>query len=349
MPVPVDTTLAVMLNHNARRVSDRVCTTFQQLVPQVAVYDARTLEEARQQVRDALERGYHDIVCGGGDGTVVHILNSIREYVDEQNARLNGLGTDFREQMDRFRWPRIGILKLGTGNGWAFDVGSRKPLTAMKRMLEHVPTRPFHLLESEHKVFHFSGLGYDAAVLNDYMIFKERFGKGLMAPWFKGLTGYITSLLCKSVPEHVGRQLPQMRLTKGRGPVYAVLGGDTIQPLALGEGETLYEGPVSVTGAGTTHCYGYGMRAFPFASTLPGFFNLRVIRAGVLECLSHAPSIVRGRYRSPNFLDFLAQDVTLEFDRPMPMQIAGDSQGFRDQVRYQIADFAIDVYDLAPA
>ncbi len=333
MPADPAAELAVMLNHNARRVSRRVQRRLEQFVPRVRIYDSSTLEEARQQVYDAMEKGYRNIVCAGGDGTVVHILTAIREYVDEHGGKL--------------RFPRIGILKLGTGNGWAFDVKSRKPLEALKRLLGETPTRPFHLLESEDKVFHFSGLGYDAAVLNDYVQFKDRYGRGLLRPWFKGLTGYLTALFLKSVPEHLFAGTPQVRVRKGQGPVYAVLGGDVIQPLDVGEGETLYEGPVTVTGAGTTHSYGYGFHAFPFASSRPGFFNFRLIRAGVLECLNNAIPIVRGTYRAPSFLDFLAQDLLLEFDRPMPLHIAGDAQGERETIRYQIADFEVDVYDFA--
>ena len=349
MPDPTD--LVLMLNQNARRVTTRVQRSFARVMPQIPTYSSRSLEEARAQLWEAMDQGYHRIVCGGGDGTIVQMLNMVREYVDDKNAQLQQVSADVREQWDRVSFPKIGILKLGTGNGWAFDVRSRKPLEALRRMLEEVdlPTRRFHLLESEERVFHFSGLGYDAAVLNDYYLFKQRFGRGLLAPWFKGIGGYLTALLLKSAPENLLQPPPIMRVVNGDSPVYAVDAEGTPHELPVGPGDTVYEGPVTVTGAGTTTSYGYGFRAFPFAAAREGFFNFRIVSARVLECLAHAPSIFRGTYRAPSFQDFLARDLTLEFDRPMPYQIGGDSQGYRERLDYKVSDLAVDVYDFAPA
>ena len=343
--------LAVLLNDNARRVSGRLQGTFERVMPQIQYYSAHTLEEARTQVREALDQGYDQLVCGGGDGTIVHVLNSVREYVDDKNAQLQQLGADVRGQLDRVSWPKIGILKLGTGNGWAFDVQSHKPLAALSRLLddEDLPTRRFRLLESEGRVFHFAGLGYDAAVLNDYQLFKQRYGQGLLAPWFRGLGGYVTALLLKSAPENLLREPPTMRLVNGDGPVFAVAADGTPRELPVGPGDTVYEGPVTVTGAGTTTSYGYGLKAFPFANSREGFFNYRLISARVMELISHAPAIVRGTYRAPSFQDFLARELTLEFDRPMPYQIGGDSQGYRERLHYKLSDVAVDVYDFASA
>ena len=349
--MPDPTEMVLLLNDNARRVTRRVKRRFDRMLPQIPTYSSSSLDEARNQLRAAMDQGVQRIVCGGGDGTIVQLLNMVREYVDEKNAQLQQVSADVRQQWDRVSFPKIGILKLGTGNGWAFDVRSRKPLEALRRMLEEVdlPTRRFSLLEAENRLFHFSGMGYDAAVLNDYYLFKQRFGQGLLAPWFKGIAGYITALLLKSAPENLLCEPPTMRVVNGDSPVFAVDEDGAPHELPVGPGDVVYEGPVTVTGAGTTTSYGYGFRAFPFADTLEGYFNFRIISARVLECLSHAPSIFRGTYRAPSFQDFLARDLRLQFDRPMPYQIGGDSQGYRERLDYRIADVAVDVYDFAPA
>lgn len=343
--------LAVLLNANAKRVSSRLRRLLERLLPQLQLYSARSLDEARRQVREALDAGYQRIVCGGGDGTVVQVLNLIREYIDEKNAQLHSAGAGVKQKFDQITWPKIGILKLGTGNGWAGEVGSRKALRDLRQLERDpdLPTQSYNLVEAEGRLFHFSGLGYDAAILNDYFAFKQRFGHGPLAFWFKSLGGYLTSIGLKTAPQHLFRRSPRVRVTCSGGEVYEVNHSRGARPLEVAPGDVLFDGPVNIIGAATTQSYGWGLRAFPFARQLPGFFNFRLVSAGVLEIISHVPSIWRGTYEAPSFRDFLAQDVTLEFDRPVPYQVGGDSMGYRERVRYQISPTSVDVYDLQPA
>ena len=351
MELPDQHDLAVLLNENARRVTARLRRSLEEAIPRVQLYSSRTLDEARAQVRDALDKGYRRIVCGGGDGTVVHALNLIREYVDEKNRRFHELSAEVRERFDQVQWPKIGILKLGTGNAWAGVVGSRKPVPTLRRLQEEdVPTTTFDLVEAEDRVFHFSGLGYDAAILNDFFLFNQRFGRGFLAPWFKSFAGYMTSMLLKTIPEQLlQRHRPRVRVVNGDGEVFRVGHSTGARSVSTRPGEVIYEGPVGVIGAGTTPAYGFGMQAYPFARAREGFFNLRIVNATVGELLRHVPSIWTGRYEAPSFLDFLARDVRLEFDRPMPYQVGGDSQGYRETVRYKTASFQVDVIDFRAA
>jgi diacylglycerol kinase family enzyme len=342
--------LAILLNENAKRVSKRLRDSFERLAPRVPMYSSRTIDEARAQIREALDRGCKRIVCGGGDGTLVHALNHIREYVNEKNARFQEFSAEVREKIEQVRWPEIGILKLGTGNGWAHEVGSRKPAATLLRLRDEVlPTTTFDLVEAEGRIFHFSGLGYDGAILNDFFWFNEKFGRGPLAAWFKSFAGYMTSMLLKTIPEQIYRGRPNVRVTAGEGEVYAVNRAQGLRRLDVRPGDVLYEGPVGVLGASTTPSYGYGLQAFPFARMKEGFFQFRVVAATVWECLRHAPTIFRGQYEAPSFIDFLAQDIRLDFDRPVPYQVGGDSQGYRQSVRYRIADVRVDVIDFRAA
>jgi len=344
--------MVVLLNENARRVTARVMQSLQQLIPYVPFYSARTMEEGRRQVREALDRGCKRLICGGGDGTMDHVFNQVREYVDEQNAKFQALSAEMRQKFDKFTWPKIGILKLGTGNGLAGVVGSKKPSAALLRLKEdeNLPTTSIHLVEGDDRIFHFAGMGYDAAVLNDYYLFKQRFGQGILAPWFKTLAGYLTSMIFKTIPENIiRRDKPVLRVTSGEGGVFSVSRSKGLNLLTDEPGRVIYEGPANIVGAATTPNYGYGLRAFPYAFTKKGFFNFRIITSGVVELVTHAKSIWTGAYESPTFIDFLAKDVHVEFDRPMPFQIGGDPQGYRENVHFSITDFCVDVFNFSAA
>jgi diacylglycerol kinase family enzyme len=354
--------MVVLLNENAKRVTKRVKESLSQVMPSMQLFYSRTLDEAKQQVRQAMDMGAKRIVCGGGDGTIVHTLNQIKEYIDEQNARfqhyldqtnaqIQTIGTQVRERFDKIEWPKIGLVKLGTGNGWSGFIGSKKPVAEIMTLSENKdhPTTSFHLVEGENRVFHFSGLGYDAAVLNDYYIFKNRFDRGILKPWFKTILGYLTSMTFKTIPEQFFRRdVPQVRVVNRSGDIFAVSHSQGLRQVASKAGEVIYEGPCNIIGAATTPEYGYGLRAFPFALMKTGFFNFRIVTASVLELVTHAPAIFRGHYESPTFIDFLAQNVHLEFDREMPFQIGGDPQGFRKEVDYRISDICVDVYNFRP-
>ncbi len=345
---PGPTELALLLNENARKVTNRWKITMARLLPSIQLYSSRSLDEASQHIRTALDQGYQRIVCGGGDGTIVHVLTTIRDYLDEQNTRMQELGNGIRDHLDGMSWPSIGLVKLGTGNGWAGEMGSIRPLEDLRRLLEerHMPTRRFHLIESEDRLFHFSGLGYDANILYDYLQLKKRFSRGPLALWFKSLGGYLTTIMLKTVPRQLlNRERPQVRVTVGDGQVYSVSRSRGSVPLDVGPGDTIYEGPLNIIGASTTTHYGFGLKAFPFAREKQGFFNFRIVKSNVLELIRHPVAIWRGVYETPTFIDFLARDIKLEFDRPMPFHVGGDLQGLRRNIHYRISDFSIDVFD----
>ena len=339
---------AVLLNENAKKVTGRVKKSFAEIVPRMQLYSAKTLEEAQNHIRDIIDRGYGKIVCGGGDGTVVQILNQVRAYIDEKNASLQGLSGQMKEKFREVQWPKIGILKLGTGNAWASVVGSRKPKSMLADMKNAaLKLSRFNLIESENRVFHFAGLGYDARVLNDYNTLRLRYGKGLFKSYWNGLAGYLSAIFFKSLPFELRRKRPPLvRVISNCDEVYSAAHSSGIQRLSLKAGETMYEGPVNVLGAATTPNYGFNLIAFPFARVKPDFMNFRLISSNALELIGHMRSMWQGTYESCGIKDFLARDVTLEFSEPMPFQIGGDGQGFREKLRMRVSDLAVEVIDL---
>jgi diacylglycerol kinase family enzyme len=77
--------------------------------------------------------------------------------------------------------------------------------------------------------------------------------------------------------------------------------------------------------------------------------NFRVVTASVMECLSHWHAIWTGRYAAPTFIDYLVKDVSVEVDRPLPLQIGGDPAGTRQTWDLSVSDFSVQVLDLTAA
>ena len=86
------------------------------------IFYTESLEQARFIIRRIVDSGYHTLVTGGGDGTVV---NTIDEAL---NRDARGYG----------HCPRFAVLKLGTGNAIADFLGAG----SVQRDLENIDTAP---------------------------------------------------------------------------------------------------------------------------------------------------------------------------------------------------------------
>ena len=60
--------------------------------------------------------------------------------------------------------------------------------------------------------------------------------------------------------------------------------------------------------------------------------NLRVFtRIPVPAMVLNARKIFSGEFQHPGLLDFEAERVEMSFDRPVPFQVGGDAEGYRDE------------------
>lgn len=89
--------VAVVLNANARQVGDWARRAVEETLPSARVFLSRTRAEAERHISEIVSRRHDLVLCGGGDGSAVALINGIRSH----GAAL----------------PRIGLLRLGTGNG----------------------------------------------------------------------------------------------------------------------------------------------------------------------------------------------------------------------------------------
>src|SRR5688572_11228410 len=107
--------IAVIVNLKARRGSGRVATMVRALLPRARIVVTRTLDEARAWLRDEVAPNPPTLLLsGGGDGTAVALLNEMRDM--------------------HMALPAIGVLPLGTGNGWARVTGAPKTRQALRRI-----------------------------------------------------------------------------------------------------------------------------------------------------------------------------------------------------------------------
>src|SRR4051812_22530404 len=97
--------VAVVVNLRARRGSEEVGRMIRDRLPRARVRVTRSLDDVRRWIdRELAPSPPELLLSGGGDGTAVTLLNELRDR-----------GVDV---------PQLGVLRLGTGNGWANATGA---------------------------------------------------------------------------------------------------------------------------------------------------------------------------------------------------------------------------------
>jgi diacylglycerol kinase family enzyme len=246
----------------------------------------------------------------------------------------------------------LGVLPLGTGNGWAHAMGApqwRAALGDLGRVVGRdgpLPLKRFDLVEVLGTIAHFAGTGWDAEIIDDF--FAQRKGPGLLPQSARhGLRGYLHGMFTRTIPRHVFmREMVQVELTNTGSDALVVNEHGHIVPLRGGEhGKVLYRGPVSVCAAGTSPEWGFGFRAFPFAGMVPRRFCMRVYAGGPIEATFRMRSLWRGAHPVDKMHTWLLDRCSAAFSRPVPFQVGGDRLGHRTDVEYALAPEQIDILD----
>ena len=322
---------AIYLNANARRVSPDVVARIEDLVHPDDIFYCRSPEDAQVHAARILERGYATVFTGGGDGTVVELINALYAIAGGSPGA---------------RFPKLGVLSLGTGNALSRLVSSGSAIQDLKTYVSNPSSDewPISLVRCEGRLFPFGSLGLDAEILADYERLKASVGDGPLKPVFRNVGGYFLSFFAGSVPRLVGRAFRggdvKVRVTN-LGEVAHELGPKGESVRTIGQGEVLYEGPAKASMVGTIPIYGYGLRLLPFADTRPGFFQLRVADISALRALVNLWAIWRGTYRYEGMHDFHVTHVKVEWAHPVPLQMAGDLFAPRSEVEFQVVPDAV--------
>jgi diacylglycerol kinase family enzyme len=241
-------------------------------------------------------------------------------------------------------WPPIAVLRLGTGNGLSNVLGCPSLARALRALARPTPppVRRMDLLETEGRLCHFAGTGWDARILNDYAAQVAERSK-LLGGGQTNLYGYLEALFTRTVPG-------EMRLLRAHGqaqvevenlgpPAWTIDPEGRPAPLPGGDtGRVIYSGPTSVAGGATSPEWGFHFRGFPFAEAKPGWLSTRVYAGNVIEAVRNAHHLWRGRHPQPAMHDMLVQRARFRFSRPQPFQIGGDAAGEREELELRIAD-----------
>lgn len=308
---------AVILNANAKRVTEKVRRDVTEVVPHADVFYTQSLEEAAFVTRRVADNGYDFVFTGGGDGTVVHAIDQVCRRLDE-------LGRPY---------PHFGVLKLGTGNGVADFFGAGDFRRDLVRAGE-VGRRDLHLIEVDGGTrAPFFGFGWDAHILNNYDMLKRQAQRfAITRALFKSVVGYLIAGVGKSVPEFiVKRPSWNIRVTNGDAMGFRLdRRGDVVERFA--PGAVVYEGPARLGCFGTTPFYGFKFRMMPFADRTPGMFHFRVIDLPPLAAVAQLPQAWQGRLDHPRLFDFQLTGCSVTFDHAAPFQIGGDAKGLRERL-----------------
>jgi diacylglycerol kinase family enzyme len=313
---------AVILNANAKGVTQRRADHLTSLVDARHVYVSRSLEDAERIARLIVEKGYDRVLSGGGDGTLVHVLNTLRQVVDQGGGA----------------YPQVGVLKLGTGNAVASILGAERAEDDLLALVREpsLPTVPLDLIHSDADGmdFPFAGIGYDGEVLNDYVNVKAQLRGPVMDDVMQSVLGYFVALFGRTLPRKVTEDgPPHVRITtRGRAFLRDRDAGDA--PREIAPGSVLYDGPAGMVCVGTVPVYGFNLRVFPFAQDVPGMMHLRVVSMSPWAILRNLPAIWRGDYRDPEIWDFNVESIVVEGDRDLPYQVAGDAKGCRRVIEF---------------
>lgn len=322
---PYNGKTAFLLNANARSVTEKKRAELESLLPESDLFFSRSLEDAERICDVIAQRGYARVFTGGGDGTFVSAVDFLRKSCDIHGQAM----------------PRLGVLRLGTGNALATHVGAGHPIDDAYHLTQEGGHEDYvlNLVECEDgTVTPFAGLGYDGAVLNDYIKLKNT----IRLPWLKALIttafGYLVAVFCATAPRLMRRKSPTIRIKTRTDAFRMVHEEGTDREERIPAGSILYEGSAGCVSFGSIPFYGAAFRMFPFADRKPGYIQVRVCNAPIYQILLNLfPSVWRGTYRGPDLHDFLVEDIDVETNQEMDFQIGGDACGTRHRMRFKTA------------
>jgi len=326
--------IAVVVNGNAKSVTEDVISTLHQILKGSDLFVSRHIDEAPEIARTLVERGYGTVLTGGGDGTFTVMVTEVVRAAKEFGKKT----------------PRFGLLKLGTGNALAWVVGATAVgsdgLSAdIERLHREAGSREIRLVEVEGTLSPFAGLGADARVLADYNATKDWLQKTPFKPVAAGLLSYGISAVTRTLPAYLLGDMPHVRVVNTGGEAYRVgPGGRVLGTYATGA--LLHDGKARICALGTIPFYGFGLRMFPFAEQRPDRMHLRLATITSLQFVTQLKSIWEGTFENPSALDdFLVEAVSIECEPSTDFQVGGDPRGKRTRVEARISAEPIQLVD----
>ena len=326
---------AFLLNANARAVSDRLIEELAEIIPAGDLFLSRTLEDAEVFARTIARRGYGQVFFGGGDGTLVTTLALLRQVCAKESLAM----------------PAVGVLKLGTGNAMARTMGASRAIIDANHVVHKGPMahKSVELIESDGGLLSpFAGMGYDGAVLNDYVWLKKKVKSSPPArAVVESVWGYLGAMLFKTVPQELKRDMPRIKVTSKSDAFLMVQENGKDVETVIPAGTVLFEGKSPIISIGAIPFFGYGFTMFPFAQKKAGYAHLRLGSIPIPVILANLwPGIWQGSFRHPLLRDFLVKDVVIESDRDLPCQVGGDAAGHKKSLSFAVCEQPVQMVEL---
>jgi diacylglycerol kinase family enzyme len=334
--------VAIVLNANARQVTPRAIRSLSHAVSEQDLFVSHSQMQMRRIAKALLDRQYPIVFCGGGDGTFVAVVNEVFQQLEQNGAKAPR------------RPPRFGVLKLGTGNGLAALVhaspsrGDRMVEDVLRAKAGEVTSiKRLDLLLVEGRRTPFAGLGIDGKLLNDYVWVRNHLAKGIFKGLLSGTGGYFSAIALKTLPHYLTHPTSvECEVINGpASPAYRVAPDGSMLGEPIAPGEPLYRGRLMMAAAGTIPFYGFGLKMFPFAGRRRGMMHLRLGSVSTPAVVANLAAIWKGRWFPKGVHDFHAQEVEIRFEKPMPLQVGGDAEGYRKEISFGVARGQVELLD----
>lgn len=321
---------AVLLNALAKGWSGELHQSIQKLVPSRDLYLTDDFRQAERTVDLLLNRDYDVIFTGGGDGTIMFLVNAIERRIKDGD-------------LDRDEAPPVGVLRMGSGNAIATYLGQPEARQKLKELRSgaSLAVHSLHMLRGSGALFPFAGIGWDAELLNDYEAFKEMVRDTAFEPYATGLTGYIAAAVSRTLPR-VLQKTPVHMTIENRGEAAYRIDSDGEVLETYGPGDILYDGEIQTCATASIAYWGYRIRMFPHATRRRGYAMLRCFNGSVGRILRHLPSFWRGRFPGGDCTDFLYKDVEVRTrGEALPYQKTGEGAGYEREIGWEVPDHPV--------
>ncbi|MBU4422063.1 hypothetical protein L6259_00455 [Candidatus Parcubacteria bacterium] len=313
--------VAIILNKNARSVTESVTRTLEQAITDEKLFISENKKDARKICEEIVRGGFDAVMCGGGDGTFAQVITDVISFASGA-------------------LPAFGILRLGTGNGVAEAVraapfNSKNIAAELKQARDDKARIKMQILKIGERYAPFASTGIDSRVLKNYNIVRKILNA---FPFFpkknRGMIDYALGTTL-TIWGYILKEMPQIIIRNGRGKAYRIeYHGKRISE-AYKPGEVLYRGSVLFAGVSTVRYYGFDVPIFPQVHTLFGdYFQLRVTSMPILtETIPKLKDILLGTLSSEKLWDYACKDVVIEPVGKQPFQIGGDYVGRLKEMR----------------
>ncbi len=321
---------AVLLNARAKGWTGSVHESVLRYVSREDLYLTDNFHQAQRTVDKLLSSDYDAIFTGGGDGTIVYLINEVEKRI--RNGTLN-----------RQDAPPIGVLRLGTGNALATYLGSDNIIRDLRALRSGAQLTVYdvNMIENSRELFPFAGMGWDADILNDYEFVKDMCRDTSVENYVTGLGGYAAAIALRTIPRVITQKPLHVRITNlGERALAVNYQGDILKEFA--PGDVLYDNKARICAAASVPFWGFQVRMFPHADSYPNLFQVRCYSGNVPEVLINLRDFWRGKLRDEVMHDFLVQHVRVEVDgEPVPYQLSGDAAGVEREVEWSITPHPI--------